>query len=106
MRVYPFLEAMYRDHWFPNPVVDQGRTILVELCQEIERQKPAGLKELYVLTEAAVERFNDLEEVFEANDSEIETVGREIIGDNFWDIAMGYGFEDADSEELISGRNW
>lgn len=54
----------------------------------------------------ATEAFNDLEAEFEAAGSDIETVAREEIGEAFWFIAMAYGFEDADGEELISAREW
>ncbi|WP_176737169.1 DUF5713 family protein [Micromonospora citrea] len=38
--------------------------------------------------------------------SEIETVAREAIGDDFWFVATSYGFPDADVERLIANREW
>ena len=106
MAGHTFLKEMYRDDYFPDVVVDQGKAVLIELCQQIEAQKPKDLAALYVLTHAATERFNDLEAVFEEHSSEIETAARECIADDFYRIAKAYGFADADIEELIAPRDW
>ena len=55
---------------------------------------------------AATERFNELAEEFEENDSEIETVARDTIATDMEYIAQSYGFEDADIEELVAPRDW
>jgi hypothetical protein len=102
---YEFLADMYRDGYFPNDLVDKGRSILIRLCEAIEDQKPASLEGLYRLTHAATEEFNDLAAEFEAHDSEIETVAREAIGADVAAISSAYGF-DADIEELIAPRDW
>ena len=106
MKDYSFLDEMYRDDYFPRSCVDKGKEILRNLCFEIEQQSPQKLEDLYVLTHAATEEFNDLQEDFDAHDSEIETVARDCIGTDFLFIANAYGFEDADNEELISTRDW
>lgn len=102
---YPFLKGMYNDGYFPNHLVDKGKSILIRLCVSIENQKPQNLEELYKLTHAATEEFNNLAEEFYENDSEIETVARECIGMDFANIALNYGY-DADVEELIATRDW
>lgn len=101
-----FLRPMYADAYFPDHVVDRGRAILVRLCERIEAERPSDLTALYALTQAATEEFNGLEAEFEAAGSEIETVAREWIAEDFWFIASAYGFEDADVEELIASRDW
>lgn len=73
---YPFLAGMYDDDYFPKPQVDL-KAILLELCVQIETDKPATPDALLKLTHAATERINDLQEDFEEHDSEIETVARE-----------------------------
>lgn len=83
-----------------------GKDILIDLCFQIESEQPKSLEELYKLTHAATEKFNDLEEVFEENDSEIETAARDCIGTDFLYIANSYGFAEADNEELIATRDW
>ena len=100
------LEGMYRDGYFPDFLVDKGKAILVNLCEQIEAQHPADLVALYRLTHAATEAFNDLQEEFEDNDSEIETAARDCIGMDFDFIAKAYGFGEADGEELIAPRDW
>ncbi|MEH0424279.1 DUF5713 family protein [Streptomyces sp. B21-083] len=103
---HAFLGLLYEDSYYPDRVVDKGRTILVRLCERIEAEQPSDLSALYVLTQAATEEFNLLEADFEAAGSEIETVAREEIGENFWFVAQAYGFTDADAEELIATREW
>ncbi|MGW0631917.1 DUF5713 family protein [Streptomyces sp. NPDC002758] len=103
---HPFLRVMYRDGYYPDHVVDKGREILVRLCERIEAERPGDLAALYVLTQAATDEFNDLQEAFLEADSEIETVAREAIAEDFWFITEAYGFADADAEELIATRDW
>ncbi|WP_330296193.1 DUF5713 family protein [Streptomyces sp. NBC_00503] len=101
-----FLQPLYADDYFPDSVLDKGRGILLRLCERIEAERPADLAALYVLTGAATEEFNLLEAEFEEAGSEIETVAREEIAEDFWFVASAYGFADADVEELIAPRDW
>lgn len=106
MAGHTFLRQLYADGYFPDHVVDKGKEILLRLCERIEAEQPADLAALYVLTQGATEEFNRLEAEFEAAGSEIETVAREEIAEDFWFVASTYGFTDADTEELIAGRDW
>ncbi|MFD7900914.1 DUF5713 family protein [Kitasatospora sp. NPDC059747] len=103
---YSFLPGLYRDDYFPDAVVDQGCAILRRLCERIEAERPGDLDALYGLTAGATEEFNVLQEAFEAAGSEIETVAREEIAEDFWFIANAYGFPEADAEKLIAERDW
>jgi hypothetical protein len=103
---HAFLKGLYQDGYYPDHVVDQGREILLCLCERIEAERPPDLTALYVLTHAATEEFNELEAAFEAAGSEIETVAREVIAEDFWFVASAYGFADADLEDLIATREW
>ena len=103
---FNFLEDMFEDDYYPNSCVEKGRDILIDLCFQIEAQNPQDLTELYELTHAATDKFNLLQDDFEANDSEIETVARECIAANFFYLANAYGFKDADHEDLIATRDW
>ncbi|AOA58158.1 DUF5713 family protein [Acinetobacter larvae] len=103
---YLFLAEMYQDGYYPNHLVDQVKEILLGLCLQIEQQQPQNLASLYSLTHAATEKVNDLQEAFDAADSEIETVARDCIGMDFYFIAKAYDFADADVEELIAPRDW
>jgi hypothetical protein len=103
---HTFLRGMYEDGYFPDHVVDKGKTILLSLCERIEAERPSDLAALYVLTEAATEEFNALDAEFVAADSEIETVAREVIAADFRFVASAYGFPEADVEELVAVRDW
>ena len=103
---HTFLQEMYDDDYFPAELVQKGENILVELCRQIETERPEDLDGLYSLTHAATKRFNELAEEFEENDSEIETVARDTIATDMEYIAQSYGFEDADTEELVAPRDW
>ncbi|MBB4986571.1 DUF5713 family protein [Streptomyces nymphaeiformis] len=103
---HSFLRKMYDDSYFPDHVVDQGRAVLLRLCERIEAEQPSDLVILYGLTQAATEEFNLLDREFVAAGSGIETVAREWICDESCFVASAYGFADADAEELTVGRDW
>ncbi|MFB6838918.1 DUF5713 family protein [Streptomyces sp. NPDC056361] len=103
---HAFLRQMYDDSYFPDHVVDQGKAILLGLCERIEAERPSDLESLYALTQAATEEFNLLDSEFVVAGSEIETVAREWICDEFCFVASAYGFAEADAEELTAGRDW
>lgn len=105
VKTYSFLKEMYEDQYFPNTIVDKGKAILINFCAKIENEKPTTLEELYKLSHKATNEFNDLQEEFYENDSEIETAARECIAMDFELIAKAYGFN-ADTEELIATRDW
>ena len=103
---YQFLAEMYSSEYYPRVLVDKGKAILLTLCKRIENERPVNLTELYKLTHAATDQFNNLAEEFYENGSDIETVARDCIGMDFDFVATAYGFEDADIEELIATRDW
>ena len=105
MTEYSFLKEMYNDPFFPNNLVDKGKQILIDLCYQIESEKPKNLEELYKLSHNATDKFNDLQEEFYENESEIETAARESIAMDFEFTSNAYGFK-ADIEELIATRDW
>ncbi|MBD0399978.1 DUF5713 family protein [Flammeovirga sp. EKP202] len=105
LKEYAFLDCMYNDSYFPKFLVDKCKNILLTLCKDIEEQQPTTLEELYQLTHLSTNKINDLEGEFDENNSEIETVARECLAENFETIAQAYGFE-ADIEELIATRDW
>ncbi|MGW6913853.1 DUF5713 family protein [Kitasatospora sp. NPDC054939] len=103
---HAYLRQLYADTYYPDHVLDKGKAILLRLCERIEAEQPSDLAALYVLTQAATEEFNLLEAEFEEAGSEIETVAREEIAEDFWFVATAYGFTDADAETLIATRDW
>lgn len=105
LKIHSFLEGMYKDPYFPDFLVDKAKVILIELCHQLEKEKPKSLPELYKLTHAATDKFNDLQEDFYDNDSEIETGAREVIAADFDIISIAYSYK-ANLEELIATRDW
>lgn len=105
LKHYSFLECMYLSDYFPDFLVDKCKDVLINLCYEIEKNKPKNVNELYELTHKATENINDLEDEFFENDSEIETEAAECLALDFEYIVSAYGFE-ADLEELIAAREW
>lgn len=97
---------MYGDAYFPQFLVDKIKVILLELCEEIEREQPDDHESLLKLTHAATGRINELEGEFEENDSELETGAREAMAAEFDFIVRSYGFTDLDIEEVIAPRDW
>lgn len=103
---HEWLAGMYRDGYFPDRQVDKVKSVLLQLCSDIEEQKPQTEAELLALTHAATERINELQEDFEDDGSEIETVAREVIAEDFRYVAEAYGFGEVDVEDLIATREW
>lgn len=104
-RIYAFLEEMHNDTSYPVELVAKGQGILHDLCLQIEAAHPQTPEELFALTHAATEQFNQLNVEFEAQDSELETGARENIGKDMAFIAEAYGFQ-VDVEDLIENREW
>ncbi len=105
IKSHTFLADMVNDPYFPHHLVEKGQAILLRMCERIENKQPHNLVELYAITHAATEEFNDLAEEFYEADSEIETVARDAIATDMKFISEVYGF-DADIEELVAPRDW
>jgi hypothetical protein len=104
LAAHVFLEDMIRDSYFPRFLVEKGQRYLQGLCAQVEVTAPDRLQMLE-LCHAVTEAFNDLEEEFAANDSELETAAREAIARDFALILSVYGYE-IDVEDAIAPRNW
>lgn len=102
---HSFLALMYEDDYFPNNLVNKGKQLLLNLCQRIEAEKPKSLTDLYQLTHHTTHLFNELDEEFQQQGSEIETVARECIVMDFEFIAHSYSYQ-ADGEALTATREW
>jgi len=84
---YKLLDEMYQDDYYPAFLVDRVKDEIQETLDE------------------AVCGINDLQEEFDENDSEIETVARDCIG-----VTVAYILEwfniPIDTEEAIRERDW
>lgn len=103
---YDFLLGMYRDGYYPDFLVDKIKGILMALCEDIEKENPQSQEALLILTHAATEKINALEEEFDENNSELETVAREVMGADFDYIVRAYGLMEIDIEDVIAPREW
>lgn len=101
---YKLLDEMYEDQYFPNFLVDKVKDELQKVIDMLEN----GETDIEVVQEKLDEvicAINDLQGEFYENDSEIETVARDCIGETvgyilqWFDISIGM-------EEAIRERDW
>jgi hypothetical protein len=99
-----YLVDMYADDYYPDFLVDKIKNLLkdgVKLLEDGERNLEVIQKKFDEITVG----INDLEEEFGENDSEIETVARDSIGQTVIDIIKHFNVE-VDVETLIRERDW
>ncbi len=101
---YQPLYEMYDDDYYPNFLVDK---IKAEL-DKVEAVLAGGEKDTAIIQQhfdTMTQAINDLEDEFDENDSEIETVARESIGEAVDYLLQKYRI-DIDVEEAIREREW
>ena len=101
---YKLLEEMYRDEYFPDFLVDKVKDELQKVIDLLE----SGETDTEVIQEKLDEMtcaINDLQEEFDENDSEIETVARDCIGETVGYVLEWFGIP-IDMEEAIRERDW
>ena len=101
---YKLLDEMYQDEYYPNFLVDKVKDELqkaINLLETGETDTEIIQKKLDEATCA----INDLQEEFDENDSEIETVARDCIGEPVGYILEWFGIP-IDVEEAIRERDW
>lgn len=99
-----YLYDMYNDSYYPTFLVDKIKNILLE----IEETLKTGEKDLDIIQKAfdtGVLKINELQEEFYENDSELETVARESIGETVYLMLKHYDI-DLDVEDAIEERDW
>ena len=103
-RNYKLLDEMYQDEYYPDFLVDKVKVELQKVINLLE----SGETDTEIIQEKldeAVCAINDLQDEFDENDSEIETVARDCIG-----VTVGYILEwfdiPIDVEEAIRERDW
>ena len=101
---YLLLEEMVNDDYYPKFLVEKVKEQIlhvIRLLENGETSQDVIQKKLDEMTLA----INGLEDEFEENDSEIETVARDSIG-----ITVGYVLDwfgiDIDIETAIRERDW
>ena len=101
---YKLLKEMYEDDYYPGFLVDKVRDELQKVIDLLE----TGETNTDVIQEKLDEvvcAINDLQEEFDENDSEIETVARDSIGVTVDYILKWFGIP-IDMEEAIRERDW
>ena len=99
-----YLADMYQDGYYPDFLVDKVRALIVPVVASLEAGE-RGAKELQARFDAMTIGINDLEDEFLENDSEIETVARESIGQTVRELIDHFGL-DMDVETAIRERDW
>ena len=101
---YDLLNEMYQDDYYPNFLVDKIRNELQKVIDLLE----TGKKDINIIQEKMDEiicSINNLQDEFDENDSEIETVARDCIGETVGYI-LDYFDIPIDVEEAIRERDW
>ena len=101
---YKLLDEMYQDEYYPDFLVDKVKEELQKVIRLLESGE-TDIEAVQKTLDEAVCGINDLQEEFDENDSEIETVARDCIG-----VTVAYILEwfdiPIDIEEAIRERDW
>ncbi len=101
---YQLLDDMRNDEYFPEFLVDKIELLIKEVIALLE----SGVTDIPTV-QAALDKMtlaiNDLQEEFEDNDSEIETVARDSIGETVEYVLKWFDI-DIDIETAIGERDW
>ncbi len=101
---YELLADMYNDGYFPDFLVDKVKALIQSVIDFLETGE-RDLDKIQARFDEMTLAINDLEEEFEDNDSEIETVARESIGETVRYILEWFDI-DIDVEDAIGERDW
>ena len=101
---YKLLDEMYQDDYYPAFLVDKVKDEIQKVIDLLE----SGETDTEVVQEKldeAVLAINDLQEEFDENESEIETVARDCIGVTI-DYILKWFDIPIDMEEAIREKDW
>ena len=101
---FEYLKEMYLDQYFPDTLIDKIRNLIIELVDYLENGQHST-DEIQLELDKIVAGINNLQEEFEENESEIETVARDSIGTTIEEI-LKYFEINIDIEEAIRDRDW
>lgn len=101
---FKYLPEMYEDEYFPNFLVDKIKDTIKETVKFIEEGNHTT-DEIQESFDQMILKINDLQEEFDENDSEIETIARDSIGMTV-DKILAYFEIDIDVEEAMRERDW
>ncbi len=101
---YKLLAEMYEDEYFPNFLVDKVRDELQKIIDLLENGE-TDAEAVQGQLDEVVCSINDLQDEFDENDSEIETVARDCIGETVAYILKWFNIP-IETEEAIRERDW
>ena len=101
---YKLLDEMYQDEYYPNLLVDKVRAELQKVIGLLESGE-SNTEVVQKKLDEAVCAINDLQDEFDENGSEIETVARDCIGAAVSYILEWFGVP-IDVEEALRERDW
>ena len=101
---YKLLDEMYQDAYYPDFLVDKVKDELQKVIDLLESGE-TDIEAVQTKLDEAVCAINDLQEEFDENDSEIETVARECIAADVAYILEWFDIP-IDTEEAIRERDW
>lgn len=101
---YKLLDEMYQDEYYPAFLVDKVKDELQKVIHLLESGE-TDTKAVQKTLDDAICGINDLQDEFEENDSEIETVARECIAADV-DYILKWFDIPIETEEAIRERDW
>ena len=101
---YQLLAEMYRDGYFPDFLVDKVKALIQNVIDFLETGE-RNLDKIQKMFDEMTLAINDLEEEFEDNDSELETVARDSIAMSVMYIIKLFDIN-IDVEDAIGARDW
>ncbi len=101
---FEYVKDMFNDNYYPKNLVEQVKKLLQKVAVFIEGGKHT-YEEIQQKFDEATEMINNLQEKFEEQNSEIETIARDSIGETVAGILEFYNI-DIDVETAIRERDW
>lgn len=101
---YLLLGEMYRDEYFPTFLVDKVKALIEQVIAYLETGA-SDTDEIQEKLDAMTAGINELQEEFEENGSELETVARDCIGVTVGAVLRWFDI-DIDIETAIGERDW
>ena len=101
---YKLLDDMYKDEYFPDFLVDKVKAEIEKVINILEE----GETDTEIIQDKLDEiicAINELQYEFDENNSEIETVARDCIGETVGYILEWFNIP-IDIEEAIRERDW
>lgn len=101
---YKLINDMYEDEYFPKMCVDKVRILIENVISFLETGQTDTLKIQKELDKMTIS-INDLQDEFDENDSEIETVARDSIAVTIEYILQWFEIN-IDIETALEEREW